>query len=123
MRIEKDFTFDAAHALPLLPLTHKCHRMHGHTYRVTIALDGNEDDCGMVVDYDELEALWAPIHDALDHRVLNDIRTILPQPTTEALARWIADYVETRLRTMKWGVVGGEIIVHESSTTRARCPF
>ena len=34
LKIYKDFTFDAAHSLPLVEDGHKCKRLHGHTYRL-----------------------------------------------------------------------------------------
>ena len=40
-RITKTFTFDAAHWLPRVPEGHKCGRLHGHTYSVTIAVEGD----------------------------------------------------------------------------------
>lgn len=124
MRIEKDFTFDAAHRLPLLQPNHKCRRLHGHTYKVTIAIDGDLDPRGMVVDYDDLERAWQPLAELLDHRCLNDIHGLnSPQPTTEVLARWIAERIHKELLPMVHCFAGGEVVVHESSTTRARWPI
>jgi 6-pyruvoyltetrahydropterin/6-carboxytetrahydropterin synthase len=86
--ITKDFRFEAAHALPRLPRDHKCHRMHGHSYEVTLHLRGPVDKRGFVVDYDEIETAWAPVHEALDHRTLNYVPG-LEVPSTEVLATWI----------------------------------
>jgi 6-pyruvoyltetrahydropterin/6-carboxytetrahydropterin synthase len=97
MHITKDFTFDAAHQLHGLPDDHKCRRLHGHTYRVRLYVEGPLDKVGMIADYDEIAKAWAPIADHLDHRYLNDIAG-LDKPTTENLARWIhARLRETRL--------------------------
>jgi len=38
MEIFREFTFDAAHRLDHLPEGHKCARVHGHTYRLTVFL-------------------------------------------------------------------------------------
>lgn len=120
MRIEKDFTFDAAHRLPLMAPEHKCRRLHGHTYKVTLVIDGELDARGMVVDYDDLEKAWQPIHDLLDHRCLNDIQGLnSPQPTTEVLAEWIAERIYKELVWRVHAFEGGKVIVHESSGTRA----
>jgi len=35
-----EFEFEAAHFLPHVPEDHKCHRMHGHSYHVTIYVEG-----------------------------------------------------------------------------------
>lgn len=86
--IAKRFTFDAAHRLDQLPTTHKCHRLHGHTYQVEIVLESELDQRGFVVDYDEVAAAWRPLHLELDHRYLNDV-VGLEVPSTENLAIWI----------------------------------
>ena len=40
MKIIQAFTFEAAHRLPNVPATHRCHRMHGHSYRVELQVSG-----------------------------------------------------------------------------------
>lgn len=91
MIITKEFTFDAAHRLSTLPPQHKCHNLHGHTYRVVIAIHGGFDQLdkhGMLIDYQEIATAWEPVHQRLDHQYLNNIPG-LERPTTELLARWI----------------------------------
>jgi 6-pyruvoyltetrahydropterin/6-carboxytetrahydropterin synthase len=108
--ISKTFDFDAAHRLTQVPDGHKCSRLHGHTYRVEIILQGEPDARGFVVDYAEIATAWAQIHDELDHRYLNDVEG-LENPTTEVLAPWIAG----RLRRTLPCIVA--LRVYESSTT------
>jgi 6-pyruvoyltetrahydropterin/6-carboxytetrahydropterin synthase len=43
---------------------------------------------GWVLDFAALQALWAPVHATLDHRVLNEVPG-LENPTSERLALWI----------------------------------
>jgi 6-pyruvoyltetrahydropterin/6-carboxytetrahydropterin synthase len=74
------FTFEAAHALLRLPETHKCRRMHGHSFRVEAAAP----------DRDTLVGALRPIYAALDHHCLNDIEG-LDNPTSEVLNKWIYD--------------------------------
>ncbi len=88
MRITQAFQFEAAHWLPLVPVTHKCSRMHGHSYRAEVTLAGPVREDGMVVDFFDIEADMAAILDALDHRLLNDVYG-LNNPTAENIARWI----------------------------------
>lgn len=88
--IAKSFTFDSAHCLTTLPEAHKCHNLHGHTYRVTLIVRGPVDEHGFVVDYSVLAAAWQPLHEILDHRFLNDVPG-LECPSTEVLAAWIGD--------------------------------
>lgn len=128
--ISKTFDFDAAHRLDRLPADHKCHRLHGHTYRVEIRVRGEPGGrLGMVIDYADLAAAWEPIHEALDHRYLNDVNG-LAVPTTEVLAAWIYDRLcehEIEIRTdepdgVSFRSLGGlalAVRVYESSTTYA----
>lgn len=93
MKIWREFTFEAAHRLPLVPEGHKCARLHGHSYRVEIHVVGPVGDDGMVMDFSEIKAAWKPLHARLDHYYLNEIDG-LENPTSEVLARWIFDRID-----------------------------
>ncbi len=89
MRITQAFTFEAAHFLPRVPETHRCRRMHGHSYRIELTLEGPvDDDSGFVADFFDIEAAFAPLLARLDHHCLNDIEG-LDNPTAEHIAVWI----------------------------------
>jgi 6-pyruvoyltetrahydropterin/6-carboxytetrahydropterin synthase len=91
MEIFREFTFEAAHRLPGVPEGHKCRRLHGHSFRVEVRVGGEVDpEAGWVMDFADLKAAFAPLHDQLDHRYLNDVPG-LANPTSEVLARWIWD--------------------------------
>jgi 6-pyruvoyltetrahydropterin/6-carboxytetrahydropterin synthase len=91
MEIYKEFKFDSAHFLPNLPEDHKCRRMHGHTFRVRIYVEGPLTvPEGWVLDFGDLKAIYKPLEDQLDHRLLNDIPG-LENPTSEVLAKWVWD--------------------------------
>lgn len=113
VRICKQFDFDAAHWLPHVCAGHKCGRLHGHTYRVDIILEGRPTDYeGWFIDYADIAAAWAPIHEMLDHRCLNEIPGLM-NPTTEVLTPWI-------LRSLNTGALSPFLVgvrVYESSTT------
>jgi 6-pyruvoyltetrahydropterin/6-carboxytetrahydropterin synthase len=118
MTIAKSFTFDAAHCLPLLPEGHKCRRMHGHTYQVTVQLFGSPDPAtGMLIDFDDIAKIWAPLHVQLDHNVLNEVKG-LEMPTTENLLLWILDHLEDSFRAHP-RISHLTIRVGESTTTWA----
>ncbi|TCM76750.1 6-carboxytetrahydropterin synthase QueD [Rhizobium sp. BK068] len=89
MKITQAFTFEAAHRLPNVPATHKCHRMHGHSYRVELQVDGKVNpQTGFVIDFFDLEKAFGPLLAQLDHHTLNDIEG-LDNPTAENIATWI----------------------------------
>src|SRR3954453_16135393 len=87
----REFGFEAAHRLPNVPADHKCARLHGHSFRIEVHVEGEVGaESGWVVDFAELRAAWQPLHDALDHRYLNEVPG-LENPTSEVLAMWIWD--------------------------------
>lgn len=85
----KAFHFDAAHQLDAGPDGDpRYRRMHGHSYQVEVWLRGPLTARGWVVDMGELERGIAVAHDALDHRLLNDVEG-LGIPTMENIARFV----------------------------------
>jgi 6-pyruvoyltetrahydropterin/6-carboxytetrahydropterin synthase len=88
MKISRSFKFCASHRILSLPVDHKCHRHHGHNYRVDVTLSGEPDERGLVMDFGEITKAWAPLYLMLDHYHLNDIEG-LELPTSERLAQWI----------------------------------
>lgn len=97
MKITQAFTFEAAHRLPHVPPTHRCHRMHGHSYRVEIEAEGAVDpESGFVVDFFDVQSALDPVLARLDHHCLNEIDG-LDNPTAENIAVWIWDRVKPAL--------------------------
>jgi len=89
VNVFKEFTFEAAHRLPNVPADHKCARLHGHSFRVAIHVEGEIGaDSGWVLDFADIERAFAPLHDQLDHHYLNEIEG-LDNPTSERVAMWI----------------------------------
>ena len=118
MRIElsKDYTFEAAHRLPRVPPDHKCHRLHGHSYRIEVSIAGNVDDeLGWVQDFADITAVVEPLLEReLDHRTLNDVAG-LENPTSELLCAWLWNRLRPQLPRLS------AITVHE--TCAARCTY
>jgi 6-pyruvoyltetrahydropterin/6-carboxytetrahydropterin synthase len=117
MRVElrKTFQFEAAHLLPHLPKTHKCHRLHGHSFVVDVVVEGECDPkLGWLMDYADISTAFKPIHDKLDHYYLNQIPG-LENPTSENLAAWIWRRLRPKLPLLK------EIVVAE--TCMSRCVY
>jgi len=113
MIIEKDYTFDSAHHLPNTPDGHKCKHMHGHTYKLSIAVEGKIlTHEGWVMDFAEISKHVKPIIKTLDHKVLNDIPG-LENPTAESIATYFFEQLRYHLKGLY------SITVHETPTSRA----
>ena len=114
MEIWKEFTFEAAHRLPNVPVDHKCARLHGHSYRVRLTARGELDPhLGWVVDFDTIREAFEPVRLRLDHYYLNEIEG-LENPTSELLARWIWARTKPRLPQL------ARVEVMETCTSGAR---
>ncbi len=97
MKLMKSFDFEAAHLLPCFPEGHKCRRLHGHSYKVDVVIQGDipKGECHLL-DYADIKSTYAPIRDRLDHYYLNEIEG-LENPTAEVLAKWIWDRLKPAL--------------------------
>ena len=69
-RIEKEFTFSAAHQLTGLPEDHPCSRLHGHNYAVKLVLAGELSKVGFVRDYRDLDKFKDYLDRDFDHQYL-----------------------------------------------------
>lgn len=115
MEIFRTFTFDAAHRLPNVPPGHKCARVHGHTYTLTVYVSGPVNETtGWIMDFGELTAAVQPVLEELDHRYLNDIQG-LENSTSENLARWLWKRLKPRLPGLS------RLIIHE--TRNSGCEY
>jgi 6-pyruvoyltetrahydropterin/6-carboxytetrahydropterin synthase len=115
MELRKTFQFEAAHLLPRLPKSHKCRRLHGHSFQVEIAIEGPCDEkLGWVMDYAAITDAFKPIWKRLDHFYLNEIPG-LENPTSENIALWIWAKLKPRLPLLT------EVAVAETCT--ARCVY
>ena len=111
MEIFKEFTFEAAHRLPNVPAGHKCARLHGHSFNVSIHVVGPVGGgSGWVRDFADITCAMNPVIDRLDHYYLNEIEG-LENPTSETLARWIWDRVYAALPDLS------EVVVRETCTS------
>ena len=98
MKITQAFTFEAAHRLPNVPEGHRCARMHGHSYRVELTIGGTVDArTGWIVDFYEMERVFAPVLERLDHHCLNEVEG-LENPTAENIAVWIWDRLKPGIK-------------------------
>lgn len=85
MQISCEFHYDSAHWLPLVREGHKCGRLHGHTYQLTVIVDGPINDVGWVMDFADIKDQVRPWLARLDHRLINDE---IENPTVENQLLW-----------------------------------
>lgn len=115
-QIKNHFQIESARFLPYLPKDHPCSRLHGHSFKIILTLQGPLDSqIGWVQDYHQIHLIMKPILDQLDHRVLNDVPG-LENPTSEILARWLYQQALKSLPLLK------TVTVMETPTTECSYP-
>lgn len=111
VRLSKSFSFEAAHALPTFPEEHKCRRLHGHSFRFDVIVEGDVDEAkGFLIDYGDIKVAVEPIVARLDHYYLNDIEG-LENPTAEVISRWLWRQIKPALPLL------AGVVVHETCTS------
>lgn len=87
--------------------------MHGHSYRMRVAVCGTLDENGMVVDYFDLRRILDPVIDQIDHAFLcdrsdssmlaflqeHDLKCVVVDfpSTAENIASWLLEQVADQL--------------------------
>lgn len=112
----REFKFDAAHNL--VNYHGKCERLHGHTYRLAVVLEGEPDEEGMVCDFVELKKIVSEfVLSKLDHAYINDV---IPQPTAEYISRWIFRELDAPLKRPNCALYEVRLWETESSSVVCR---
>lgn len=141
--IAKDFTFEASHVLPRHP--GKCSRLHGHSWKLTVAIVGPvSPETGFVADYGHLKKLVERlVVDRLDHQHLGqgdlrfetsnpasalgpdriyDVSNFLPRnfyPSSENLVLAIRDILLPEVAKNHSGIQLAWVKLHETCTSMA----
>ncbi len=70
IRVSKDYlVFASAHFITFRG--HQCETLHGHNYRVGVAVEGAVDpECAFVVDFSVIKKMVKAIIEPIDHKVL-----------------------------------------------------
>ena len=70
VQVSKDYlVFASAHFITFRG--HQCETLHGHNYRVGVAVEGSVDsECLFVLDFSVLKQIARRLVDAIDHKVL-----------------------------------------------------
>jgi 6-pyruvoyltetrahydropterin/6-carboxytetrahydropterin synthase len=114
-QLTKVFYFESAQTLPKVPEGHKCGKMHGHSFKIEVSIEGEVAPAtGWVYDHAVISRAITPLIERLDHAYLNDVPG-LENPTIELMAAWFWD----RLVEPCPGLC--EIVIHETPT--ARCVY
>jgi 6-pyruvoyltetrahydropterin/6-carboxytetrahydropterin synthase len=83
MELFKEFSFEAAHAIP--PYS----GLHGHSFSVRVVLRGSPDPVyGWATSLTDIEPHVEAVRRELDHKCLNNIEG-LAMPSLENIAQWI----------------------------------
>lgn len=112
--VARTYTFEAAHRLPRTPVGHKCHTMHGHSYRVEVELTGEPDPrFGWFIDFADIDHWFGVyVHAIVDHQTLNEIPG-LENATLEVFAPWM--WAQLAPRLSPWL---SRIVIHEGHHSR-----
>lgn len=85
MFVTKEFTFHASHFLT--KYFGKCERLHGHSYRLSVTLEGDIASNDLVLDFGILKRIVVKhVIEKLDHHHLNDM---FENPSAERVCEWI----------------------------------
>ena len=100
MRIYKEFGFEAAHHLPSAPKGHPNSRIHGHSFRAVVWLEGEPDpETGLIRHFGSLLDVLSEVREKLDHHYLNEVPG-LEVPTLENICVWIWNELSPKLRRL-----------------------
>lgn len=105
MKLSRIEHIDSGHYIPDHP---KCGRPHGHTYKVEVTIE-SQDDADMVLEFGEFKKVLWGILSRYDHLMLNDVMTGVP--TVENFARELhsklaESLLQFRLTVRVWEGVG-----------------
>ena len=90
MRLGITEFIDCAHFLP----GHvKCGRLHGHTYKVEVIVEGDSSQ-GMLVDFGDLKAETRKVLERYDHRNWNDV---LEYPSVENICELLSRELKSQI--------------------------
>lgn len=117
IELKKSFEIESARFLPYLPKTHPCSQTHGHSFKITLTLQGAIDSkLGWLIDYHSIDRTVSPILKQIDHKLLNKVPD-LKNPTTENLTIWLYETIKLKLPELI------RVTVKETSDTECSYPI
>jgi len=111
--------FSSAHALR--GYEGACEHLHGHNWLIEATVRTRElDELGMGIDFKLLKNHLRVLCDKLDHCYLNEVPPFdRLNPTSENIARYLAEELQQRLAKLNPAVLVWEVTVWESENARA----
>lgn len=98
--IFKAVHFEAAHSLPMGDAARGHRRVHGHSFKLEVALRGvRSEGQAWVEDLDRLTAALNALRQTLDHQMLNDVPG-LETPTLENICAYAAQILEPQFSSL-----------------------
>ncbi len=109
--------FSAAHNLR--EVGGKCESLHGHNFKVEVAVEAESlDDQGMVVDFRLLKEKTRGLLEGVDHKYLNELPFFAGRnPSSEMVAAYLFEELSRQLDRGSRRV--SSVAVWESDTSRA----
>jgi 6-pyruvoyltetrahydropterin/6-carboxytetrahydropterin synthase len=97
----------------------RCEKLHGHNWRVTMAVTAEHlDEQGIAIDFHDLKKQLREVLDQLEHTCLNEIFPFTQiNPTSENVAKWIYDNMSKKVNDDNIEVAS--VTVWESDTASA----
>jgi 6-pyruvoyltetrahydropterin/6-carboxytetrahydropterin synthase len=98
--IFKAVHFEAAHFLPMGDAARGHRRLHGHSFKLEVALRGERrEGQAWVEDLDRLTAALDELRKTLDHQMLNDVPG-LETPTLENICAYAAGILQPQFSSL-----------------------
>ncbi len=93
----------------------KCERLHGHTWKVQVTIQGEKLNArGILIDFREVKKIIKKSINKLDHQYLNEVLKNM-EPTTENIAKYLFKKLEKELNSER--VKLSKVKVGESDKT------
>lgn len=115
IKIGKHFSFDASHQLPPNHIYGKCQNLHGHTYHLTVEIEGEINDHGWICNFSEVkEKVKELVLDQFDHKHLNEFFDL---PTAEVIAQRIFHVLDNSFKRESKSYQLSKVILYETPTS------
>jgi 6-pyruvoyltetrahydropterin/6-carboxytetrahydropterin synthase len=115
--VSVEYSFAAGHALR--GYKGKCENVHGHNYKVRVAVAGEKlNSIGLLMDFSELRSALKGLVERFDHHFLNEVEPFTDtNPSAENLACYLGTELQRKISDQ--GLKVSSVTVWETETTSA----